>query len=64
METFGSVDTAEGHSHLITDVRFRPSSTIFATSSFDSTVKVWDAASVSFFLANSDFDCLCLSSCL
>ncbi|GMY37387.1 transcriptional corepressor LEUNIG_HOMOLOG-like isoform X2 [Fagus crenata] len=45
METFGSIDTAEGHSHLITDVRFRPSSTIFATSSFDSTVKVWDAAS-------------------
>ncbi|XP_050287033.1 transcriptional corepressor LEUNIG-like isoform X1 [Quercus robur] len=45
VETFGSIDTAEGHSHLITDVRFRPSSTIFATSSFDRTVKLWDAAS-------------------
>ncbi|KAL1059581.1 hypothetical protein V6Z11_1Z026600 [Gossypium hirsutum] len=36
--------TAEGHSLLITDVRFRPSSTIFATSSFDKTVQLWDSA--------------------
>ncbi|KAK9268153.1 hypothetical protein L1049_010595 [Liquidambar formosana] len=43
-ETFDSVNTSEGHSHLISDVRFRPSSNIFATSSFDRTVQIWDAA--------------------
>ncbi|KAK9936395.1 hypothetical protein M0R45_013239 [Rubus argutus] len=44
METFDVVKTSEEHSHLITDVRFKPHSTIFATSSFDRTVKIWDAA--------------------
>ncbi|KAK9906940.1 hypothetical protein M0R45_002557 [Rubus argutus] len=44
METFDVVKTSEEHSHLITDVRFKPNSTIFATSSFDRTVKIWDAA--------------------
>ncbi|KAI4296766.1 hypothetical protein L6164_036692 [Bauhinia variegata] len=44
METFDCVSTSEAHSLLITDVRFRPGSTIFATSSFDRTVKIWDAA--------------------
>ncbi|KAL1289178.1 hypothetical protein HN51_057849 [Arachis hypogaea] len=44
METLNCVTTTEGHSHLITDVRFRPSSTIFATSSFDRSIKLWDAA--------------------
>ncbi|XP_038710429.1 transcriptional corepressor LEUNIG-like isoform X2 [Tripterygium wilfordii] len=44
METFNFIDTSEEHSHLITDVRFKPSSTIFATSSFDQTVQIWDAA--------------------
>ncbi|THG15037.1 hypothetical protein TEA_004489 [Camellia sinensis var. sinensis] len=43
MSNFDSVDTAEEHSHLITDVRFRPSSSVFATSSFDRTVQIWDA---------------------
>ncbi|KAA3489123.1 transcriptional corepressor LEUNIG-like isoform X1 [Gossypium australe] len=43
METLDFVRTAEGHSLLITDVRFRPSSTIFATSSFDKTVQLWDS---------------------
>ncbi|KAK6269070.1 hypothetical protein QUC31_013230 [Theobroma cacao] len=43
METLDFVRTSEGHSHLITEVRFRPSSTIFATSSFDKTVKIWDS---------------------
>ena len=47
MENFDVVKTSEEHSHLITDVRFRPNSTIFATSSFDRSVKIWDAASVS-----------------
>ncbi|XP_058201049.1 transcriptional corepressor LEUNIG-like isoform X1 [Rhododendron vialii] len=41
--TFDFVNTAEGHSHLITDVRFRPNSSTFATSSFDKTVQIWDA---------------------
>ncbi|XP_037492439.1 transcriptional corepressor LEUNIG_HOMOLOG isoform X4 [Jatropha curcas] len=44
METFDFIDSSEGHSLLITDVRFRPSSTILATSSFDRTVQIWDAA--------------------
>lgn len=51
METFDSVYTSEAHKLLITDVRFKPSSTIFATSSFDKTVKVWDAARVSRYLS-------------
>ncbi|CAO2170583.1 unnamed protein product [Urochloa humidicola] len=33
----------EGHSFLITDVRFSPSMSRLATSSFDKTVRVWDA---------------------
>ncbi|XP_061341517.1 transcriptional corepressor LEUNIG_HOMOLOG-like [Gastrolobium bilobum] len=44
METLDCVATPEAHSHLVTDVRFRPDSTIFATSSFDRSVKLWDAA--------------------
>ncbi|KAK1392116.1 hypothetical protein POM88_011172 [Heracleum sosnowskyi] len=35
--------TLEEHSALITDVRFNPSKPCFATSSFDKTVRVWDA---------------------
>ncbi|XVF87461.1 hypothetical protein PTKIN_Ptkin18bG0122100 [Pterospermum kingtungense] len=44
METLDSVRTSEEHSLLITDVRFRPNSTVFATSSFDKTVQIWDSA--------------------
>ncbi|RDX76208.1 Transcriptional corepressor LEUNIG-HOMOLOG, partial [Mucuna pruriens] len=44
METFDCVTTTETHSLLVTDVRFRPGSTIFATSSFDRSVRLWDAA--------------------
>ncbi|XP_011096320.1 transcriptional corepressor LEUNIG-like [Sesamum indicum] len=33
-----------GHSQLITDIRFKPNSNMFATSSFDRSVKIWDAA--------------------
>ncbi|KAE9594978.1 putative transcription factor WD40-like family [Lupinus albus] len=44
METFDCATTAEAHSLLITDVRFRTGSTIFATSSFDRSVRLWDAA--------------------
>jgi len=35
--------TLEEHSSLITDVRFSPSMSRLATSSFDKTVRVWDA---------------------
>ncbi|KAK6774741.1 hypothetical protein RDI58_029980 [Solanum bulbocastanum] len=34
----------EGHIQDITDIRFKPNSTMFATSSLDKTVKIWDAA--------------------
>ncbi|MCD7469096.1 hypothetical protein HAX54_007889 [Datura stramonium] len=37
------VNCGEGHAHVITDVRFKPNSTVFATSSFDKTVMIWDA---------------------
>nr|ABD32372.2 Lissencephaly type-1-like homology motif; WD40-like [Medicago truncatula] len=40
--TFQSYATEETHSLLITDVRFRPQSTIFATSSFDRSIRLWD----------------------
>ncbi|KAK7302808.1 hypothetical protein RJT34_13704 [Clitoria ternatea] len=43
METFDCVTTSEAHSFIVTDIRFRPGSTIFATSSFDRSVKLWDA---------------------
>ncbi|GAU50896.1 hypothetical protein TSUD_387220 [Trifolium subterraneum] len=42
METFQNFATEETHSLLITDVRFRPGSTIFATSSFDKSIRLWD----------------------
>ncbi|TKY71717.1 Transcriptional corepressor LEUNIG [Spatholobus suberectus] len=48
METFDCVTTTETHSLIVTDVRFRPCSTIFATSSFDRSVRLWDAARVRF----------------
>ncbi|XP_027338133.1 transcriptional corepressor LEUNIG-like [Abrus precatorius] len=44
METFDCATTTEAHSLLVTDVRFKPGSTIFATSSFDRSVRLWDAA--------------------
>ncbi|KAJ9546786.1 hypothetical protein OSB04_019329 [Centaurea solstitialis] len=39
--------TLEEHSSLITDVRFSPTVSRLATSSFDKTVRVWDADNVS-----------------
>ncbi|KAJ8545509.1 hypothetical protein K7X08_018092 [Anisodus acutangulus] len=39
-----NVNSGEGHTHHVTDVRFRPNSTVFATSSLDKTVKICDAA--------------------
>ncbi|KAK2382914.1 transcriptional corepressor LEUNIG [Trifolium repens] len=43
IETRDSVTTSEAHSSYILDVRFQAGSTIFATSSTDKTVKLWDA---------------------
>ncbi|XP_065879505.1 transcriptional corepressor LEUNIG_HOMOLOG-like [Euphorbia lathyris] len=44
MNTYDFTYLSEGHSLLITDVRFKPNSTILATSSFDRTLQIWDAA--------------------
>ncbi|XP_048235068.1 transcriptional corepressor LEUNIG_HOMOLOG isoform X3 [Ricinus communis] len=44
METLQTECTPEEHNHIITDVRFRPSTTQLATSSFDTSVRLWDAA--------------------
>lgn len=50
MESFKLRSTLEEHSMLITDVRFSPSSSRLATSSFDKTVRVWDAENPNFSL--------------
>ncbi|KAM5552711.1 hypothetical protein ABKV19_025093 [Rosa sericea] len=50
METLQTESTPEDHSLIITDVRFRPNSTQLATSSFDTTVRLWDAAEPSYCL--------------
>ncbi|KAI5396968.1 transcriptional corepressor LEUNIG_HOMOLOG isoform X4 [Lathyrus oleraceus] len=50
METLQTQSTPEEHTVIITDVRFRPNSTQLATSSFDTTVRLWDAADPSFSL--------------
>lgn len=42
-DTLKQKTTLEEHSSLITDVRFSPSMARLATSSFDKTVRVWDA---------------------
>uniref|UniRef100_A0A2N9GAR4 Uncharacterized protein n=1 Tax=Fagus sylvatica TaxID=28930 RepID=A0A2N9GAR4_FAGSY len=44
METLQTESMPEEHTMIITDVRFRPNSTQLATSSFDTTVQLWDAA--------------------
>jgi WD40 repeat protein len=46
METLQTESTPEEHTLIITDVRFRPNSTQLATSSFDTSVRIWDAAKV------------------
>ncbi|PQQ02533.1 hypothetical protein Pyn_24704 [Prunus yedoensis var. nudiflora] len=45
-DTLKVKSTLEEHSALITDVRFSPSMPRLATSSFDKTVRVWDADNV------------------
>ncbi|GLT55301.1 hypothetical protein SLA2020_284380 [Shorea laevis] len=48
METLQTDSTPEEHTMIITDVRFRPNSTQLATSSFDTSVRIWDAAKPSY----------------
>ncbi|RHN62405.1 putative transcription factor WD40-like family [Medicago truncatula] len=43
IDTGDCVTTSKSHSSTILEVRFQPGSTIFATSSADKTVKLWDA---------------------
>ncbi|KAF3789323.1 Transcriptional corepressor LEUNIG-like protein [Nymphaea thermarum] len=50
MDTLKTESTPEEHTLLITDVRFRPGSSQLATSSFDRTVRMWDAADPSYCL--------------
>lgn len=54
METLQTDSTPEEHTMIITDVRFRPNSTQLATSSFDTSVRIWDAAKVNSTAHNSD----------
>ncbi|CAI9107800.1 OLC1v1007246C1 [Oldenlandia corymbosa var. corymbosa] len=44
METLQTDTTPEENQYVITDVRFRPNSTQFATASFDKSIRLWDAA--------------------
>ncbi|XP_047082985.1 transcriptional corepressor LEUNIG_HOMOLOG-like [Lolium rigidum] len=44
MDTFQTHYLPEEHTGIITDVRFRPISMQMATSSFDRTIKLWNAA--------------------
>lgn len=44
--------TLEEHTHMITDVRFSPGLSRLATSSFDRTVRVWDADNTGYSLRN------------
>ncbi|GAB4828337.1 hypothetical protein Ancab_035332 [Ancistrocladus abbreviatus] len=46
------MSTLEEHTHTITDVRFAPSMSRLATSSFDKTVRVWEAENTSYSLRN------------
>lgn len=46
MDTLHTETTPEEHQSVITDIRFRPNSTQFATASFDQSVRLWDAADV------------------
>eukprot|EP00268_Persea_americana_P059731 TRINITY_DN736_c0_g1_i5.p1 TRINITY_DN736_c0_g1~~TRINITY_DN736_c0_g1_i5.p1 ORF type:complete len:757 (-),score=175.65 TRINITY_DN736_c0_g1_i5:655-2589(-) len=50
MDTLETVSTPEEHALIITDIRFRPNSTQLATSSFDRTVRLWNAAEPSYCL--------------
>ncbi|XP_026457646.1 transcriptional corepressor LEUNIG_HOMOLOG-like isoform X2 [Papaver somniferum] len=44
MDTLQTESAPEEHTLLISDIRFRPNSTQFATSSFDRSIRLWNAA--------------------
>ncbi|OIV98652.1 hypothetical protein TanjilG_12775 [Lupinus angustifolius] len=44
MDTLKTESTPEEHKWVISDVRFRPNSTVFVTSCMDNCVRLWDAA--------------------
>ncbi|XP_076960895.1 transcriptional corepressor LEUNIG_HOMOLOG-like [Bidens hawaiensis] len=50
MDTLKTESTHEEHQLLITDIRFRPNSTQFGTTSLDHSVRIWDAANPSYCL--------------
>lgn len=50
MDTMQTESTPEDHTLIITDIRFRPNSTQLATSAFDRTVRLWNAADPSYCL--------------
>ncbi|XP_043720042.1 transcriptional corepressor LEUNIG_HOMOLOG-like isoform X2 [Telopea speciosissima] len=50
MDTLQTESTPEEHTLIITDIRFRPNSTQLATSSFDRTVRLWNATEPSYSL--------------
>lgn len=50
MDTLQTECTPEEHTSIILDVRFRPNSTQLATSSYDKTVRLWNAADPSYCL--------------
>ncbi|KMZ69802.1 putative WD-repeat protein [Zostera marina] len=54
MDTLQTESTPENHTLIITDVRFRTNSTQLATSSFDRTVRLWDASDPSYCLYTFD----------
>ncbi|XP_070669845.1 transcriptional corepressor LEUNIG-like isoform X2 [Malus domestica] len=51
-DTLKLKSTLEEHSALITDVRFSPSKPYLATSSFDKTIRIWDADNPGYSLRN------------
>ncbi|KAE9622159.1 putative transcription factor WD40-like family [Lupinus albus] len=44
MDTLKTENTPEEHKSVISDVRFRPNSSVFVTSCIDNCVRLWDAA--------------------
>ncbi|KAI3865275.1 hypothetical protein MKX03_012865 [Papaver bracteatum] len=50
MDTLQTESAPEEHTLLISDIRFRPNSTQFATSSFDRSIRLWNAAAPTYSL--------------
>ncbi|CAL0328215.1 unnamed protein product [Lupinus luteus] len=50
MDTLKKENTPEDHKSVISDIRFRPNSSVFVTSCIDNCVRLWDAANPRFCL--------------